>query len=562
MIRPITLLLLFLFVYSHSQAQRADSVIIRGRILNLTAPLYRQAPAITFTRNNLLQPQSELARQAPLQADGSFRVALPLIFPQEEVYLDYGGKVFTTFLASPGQVEITFDADSMFKARRLFYFAGVNAEANNQYARYAMEESRLLRENKRLGANFYDHLWEQGTLPVRRAVQNRADLRLSALRAAADQGVIAPALQRWARAITDEEQLTTLYEHAMANGVQVERDLLDSLNRLIASPLTLQRITWGQTFSNYATRQITEAAFANPNWNRSLPVDLLAQLIKTYVSPLSQSERVQLDRIISEERISRDGVDFLSSLYGRNRRLLDIITQFEKMKRAYSELYNSTAAEFLMARYLVDQFYLYNLDQQKIMYNHVRRQLEVPRIRQSLDELYRLEVKDSTLVRLAQTRTDLGQDPTEVLPGIWIAQSEGNGREWFKRIEELYKNKALYLVKWSLRDEASRREVAFVPALRAQLPDDVEVIYIHLPTEEMPPAQELWRQYILRHQLRGVHLYLNDAQAMQLLFRLNPISVPTFGILKPNGKNFTRRAPPPSEGAEAYKSLMKARQSH
>ncbi|GAB3174030.1 hypothetical protein [Telluribacter humicola] len=561
MIRPITLLVLYLLVYTPSQAQRPDSVIIQGRILNLTAPLFRQAPAITFTRNNLLQPQSELARQAPLQADGSFRVALPLIFPQEEVYLDYGGKVFTTFLASPGQIEVTFDADSMFKAKKLFYFAGVNADANNQYARYAMEEARLMKENKRLGANFYDNLWEQGTLPVRRAVQNRADLRLSALKAAAGQGDVAPALQRWARAITDEEQLTTLYEHAMANGVQVERDLLDSLSRLAAPPLTLQRITWGQTFSNYATRQITEAAFINPNWNRSLPVELLAQLIKDYVSPLSQSERAQLDRVISDSRINRDGVDFLSSLYSRNRRTLDIITQYEKMKRSYSELYNATGAEFLMARYLVDNFHLYNLDQQKIMYNYVRKQLEIPRIRQSLDEVYRLEVKDSTLVRLAEKRTDLGQDPTEVLPGIWIAQSENNGREWFRRIDELYKNKALYLVKWNLRDEASRREVAFVPALRAQLPDDVEVIYIHLPNEEMPPSKELWRQYILRHQLKGVHMYLDDTQAMQLLFKLNPLVVPSFGILKPNGKNFTRRASPPSEGAEAFKSLMKARQS-
>ncbi|HEV7349092.1 hypothetical protein [Telluribacter sp.] len=558
--RTIFCFLLLLCTTLHSFAQKPDSVIITGRLLNLTAPLYRQAPAITFTRNNLLQPQSELTRQAPLQADGTFRVALPLIFPQEEVYLDYGGKVFTTFLASPGRVEISFDADSMFKAKQLFYFAGVNAEANNQYSRFAMEEGRLLKENKKLGANFFDFLWEQSTLSVRRAVQTRADLRLSAL-TSATTGTVPPALQRWVRTTTDEEQLSILFEHAMANGVSVERDLLDSLNRLTTSPLTLQRITWAETFGNYADRQINQATAMNPNWGRSLPVELLAELIKDYVEPLSGSERQQLDRIVSDGKVSREGVDFMSNLYARNRRQLDLLTQFEKMKRAYGELYNATAAEFLSARYLVDRFYMYNLDQQKIIYNHVRKQLEKPRIRQSLDELYQLEVKDSTLVRLAQNRTDLGQDPTEVLPGIWIAQSEGSGRDWFRRIEELYKNKALYLIKWNLGDELSRREIAYAPALRAQLPQDIEVIYIHLPTEEAMPSQELWRQYVLRHQLRGVHLYLNDAQAMQLLFRLNPLSTPSFSILKPNGKNFSRNAPAPSEGAEAYKSLMRARQS-
>jgi hypothetical protein len=576
MTRLFCFFLLLLTQSTFSIAQRPDSVVISGRLLNLTAPLFRQAPVITFSRNNLLQPQSELTRQAPLQADGTFRVSLPLIFPQEEIYLDYGGKVFTTFLASPGNVEITFDADSMFKARRLFYFAGVNADANNQYPRYLMEEARLLKENKRLGAGFQDGLWSQSTPAARRSVQTRAELRLSALNAVAPAagapaagapaagaapGAAAPGLRRWARTTTDEEQLSNLFEHALANDMQVERDLLDSLYRLTNSPFTLQRVTWADVFANYANRQMAQLSYTNPSWGRSLPVDLLARLIKDFVTPLSASERQQLDRVVSEGRVSREGIDFMSSLYARNRRLLDLITQYEKNRRAYGELYNATATEFLMARYLVDHFYQYTLDQQKIMYQYVRNQLEAPRIRQSLDELYRLEVKDSTLLRLAQQRTDLGADPTEVLPGIWIAQSDGSGRDWMKRIEGLYKNKVLYVAKWNLADEVSRRELAYVPALRAQLPDDVEVLYVHLPTDDALPSRELWRQYVLRHQLRGVHMYLSDDQAMQLLLKLNPLVTPSFSITRRNGKNFTRNAPAPSQGPEAYRTLLRALQS-
>jgi hypothetical protein len=564
MTRLFSFFLLLLTQSTFSIAQRPDSVVISGRLLNLTAPLFRQAPVITFSRNNLLQPQSELTRQASLQADGTFRISLPLIFPQEEIYLDYGGKVFTTFLASPGNVEITFDADSMFKARRLFYFAGVNADANNQYPRYLLEEARLLKENKRLGAGFLESFWSQSTPAARRSVQTRAELRLSALNAVASPagepaGAAAPGLRRWARTTTDEEQLSNLFEHALANDMQVERDLLDSLYRLTNSPFTLQRVTWADIFANYSNRQMAQLSYTNPNWGRSLPVDLLARLIKDYVTPLSASERQQLDRVVSEGRVSREGIDFMSTLYARNRRLLDLMTQYEKNRRAYGELYNTTATEFLMARYVVDHFYQYTLDQQTIMYQYVRNQLESPRIRQSLDELYQLEVKDSTLLRLAQQRTDLGADPTEVLPGIWVAQSDGNGRDWLRRIDDLYKNKVLYVVKWNLADLASRRELAYVPALRAQLPDDVEVLYLHVPTDDALPSRDLWRQYVLRHQLRGVHLYLNDDQATQLLLRLNPLTTPSFSITRRNGKNFTRNAPAPSQGPEAYRTLMRAR---
>src|SRR5690606_17260214 len=127
-----------------------DSVVITGHIENLTGQRYREAPVVTFSRNNILQPQSELSRNAAIQADGSFRIAMPLIFQQEEMYQDDGGTVFATFLASKGTVAISFDADSIFKTRRLFRFEGVNARANNLYPEYLAEEARLFASNKAL----------------------------------------------------------------------------------------------------------------------------------------------------------------------------------------------------------------------------------------------------------------------------------------------------------------------------------------------------------------------------------------------------------------------------
>ncbi|GAB2791610.1 hypothetical protein GCM10027275_40580 [Rhabdobacter roseus] len=552
--------LLYLADSSGSYAQ-TDSVIITGRILNLTAPLYRSAPAITFSRNNLLQLQTELTRQAPLQADGSFRVSLPLIFSQEEIYLDYGGLVFTTFLASPGQVQISFDADSMFKARKLFYFAGVQAEANNQYSQYVMEETRLMQADKRYGANFFEYFWEQSSTGARRDLQRRTELRLSALKPLESQGNVAPGLLSWVQALANDEQLALLYEHALSNDLNLEQGLLDSLARLAAPPLTFQHVTWATRTSHYLERQIRQWSATNPSRARALPVDQLASLILRYVSPLSATERLQLTQIREEKSTQNSGVEFMSKLYMRNRRAMDLITGFEKSYRICQDLFGTNAADFFAAYYPVSTLHLLTLDDQNLLYNHVKDQIQQPQFRASLDELFRLETKDSAAIRTVLNRRDLGSEPKEVQPGIWLAQSEIGGTAWFRQIQNLYKGKTLYLIKWSLDDDVSRRELAFAPALRAQLPNDVEFLYIHLSDDDSGTLQDLWKQYTIRHQLRGVHLYLNYSQALALSFRLNPLSSPSFAILKPNGKYYTRKAPPLSDAEKVRSALLDARRS-
>src|SRR5690606_17936944 len=104
--------------------------------------------------------------------------------------------------------------------------------------------------------------------------------------------------------------------------------------------------------------------------------------------------------------------------------------------------------------------------------------------------------------------------------------------------------KTIYVIKWSLDVDVSRRELALAPALRAQLPDDVVFLYLHLADDDMGTFQDLWQQYAVRHRLKGVHLYLNYMQALSLSIKLNPLSAPSFAILKANGNYYTRKAPP------------------
>lgn len=552
--------LLVLAAATGSRAQ-PDSVVISGRVLNLTAPLYRQAPVITFTRNNILLPQTELTRQALIQADGSFRVALPLLFPQEEVYLDYGGKVFTTFLAAPGNVQLTFDADSLYTTKRLFYYAGTNAAANNQYSRYLAEESRLMKENKRYGEGFFETLWELSPAEVRRALERRADVRRAALLPIAQQGEVSPELRSWVEAVVREEQLTTLFEHALVNDTEVDRETIRSLERLSQEPMTFQRVQWVARVSDYADRLIEKSAYQSPSQSKSLGVGKMASLIRQYVSPLTADETERLDVIIREGSATSRDLDFLNSLYSRERRTLDLITMLEKRARMHASEFDEATTHLLTARMLVQSFYQLSLSEQKLLYNHVRKGIAAPTIARSLDELYRLEVKDSTYIRIIGNRTDLGATPLEVLSGIWLSETDGSGKAWLDNVLDRQRGKTLYVIKWNLSDEDSRNQILYAPSLRAQMPPDVEFLYLHIPSSDMVGNPRLWKQYIVRNKLKGVHMYLNENQAVQLLFKLNPLAFPSFGIIKPNGKYYTRNAPPPSNGQQAAQALLKARQT-
>ncbi len=417
----IALLLVLSFLSTEVLFAQVDSVVISGRIRNLTGALYRQAPAITFTRNNILQPQSELTRQAPLQADGSFRVALPLIYPQEEVYLDYGGQVFTTFLAAPGALQLSFDADSMFKAKRLFYFAGVNAEANNQYIDYLVEEGRVMKENKRYGASFFDSFWELEPGETRRALDRRADLRMSALLPLSKRGVLSPVLRNWVESVVEDERLSTLYEYALVNGTDVDSETKEKLSRLTNGIMTFQRVQWATRAGDYADRLLDRRAYQFPTRSKSLSVEMMAELLTKYAKPLSAQERIRLDAMAREGTATSEGLNFLNDLYARNRQTLDLVTMIEKKDRAFRTEFNDATSDLLDARMLVQQFHQYLPAEEEVLYKYLVEKIEAPIAVRSLDELYRLEIKDSLAIDLVQKRSDLSATPTEVLDGIWLA---------------------------------------------------------------------------------------------------------------------------------------------
>jgi hypothetical protein len=535
-----------------------DSLIIKGRIQNLNGRLYRQAPFITFSRNNILQPQSELSKQAPLEADGSFRVSLPMLFPQEEIYLDYGGKAFTTFLGSPGIVEVTFNGDSIGKAKKLFYFAGVNADANNQYPLYLAAESQRLNSSRTLGLDFFKAFWEKSPSDARFMSEQRAELRLGSVQAATQQTVASPVLYQWIKSVTDEERLQILYEHALANQYMPAKYLVDSLNRLDKAPLTGQRVIWANRFGNYADIMVESKKIDNPSRTNSLPVKLMATLIRDNAARLSAEERQHLNDIIANGVSEKAELDFMNKLFARNETVMNLLFNYERESRIYSDLYDSTATEFLKVRYLAKNFYKYTYKHQELLSRHIQSRTGIPQFKQSLDEIVKLELKDSSDIRKLVEFRNIKTDPTEALPGYYLAASNDRGNSWFNRILDGLKGKTIYLVKWNIDDAKSREELDFIPALQARLPEDIVFLYIHLSADEYPVSDALIRQYMVRHRLKGIHMSVDDTQMMDLLFKLNPLDAATFSIIRPNGKFASKNAPAPSAMEKTAQAIIEA----
>ncbi|MCF0070670.1 hypothetical protein LZD49_09315 [Dyadobacter sp. CY261] len=535
-----------------------DSLIVKGRINNLNGRLYRQAPFITFSRNNVLQPQSELTKQADLQPDGSFRVSLPILFPQEEVYLDYGGKAFTTFLGSPGTVEITFDGDSIGRAKKLFYFAGVNADANNQYPLYLAAENQRLATSRTFGTDFFRSFWEKSPSDARFSAEGRGELRLGSVKAATQNTVASPVLYQWAKAITDEEQLQLLYEHALSNQYQVSRSLLDSLKRLEKAPLTGQRVIWANRFGNYADLMVEGKKFDNPSRTNSLPVKLMASLIRDNAKNLSAEDRHHLDQINANGLAEKGELDFMNKLFARNEMVLNLLFNFERESRIYGDLFDSTATEFLKVRYLAKNLYKYTYPQQLQLNSHIQSRAGIPQFKQSLDEIVKLEVKDSTDIRKLVEFKNARTEPVEALPGYFLTASNDRGNTWFNGVLDGLKGKTVYIAKWNIEDAKSREELDFLPALQARLPEDIVFLFLHLSTDDYTVPDALLRQYIVRHRLKGIHMSVNENQAMDLLFRLNPLDLATFSIVRPNGKFAAKNATSPRETEKTAQALIEA----
>lgn len=541
------LLLLCIFISTAGFAQ-TDSVTVTGRILHLTPRLYRQSPQVAISRNNMLQADRELIRPAPLEADGSFRVTMPLIYPYEELYLNFNN-ITTAFLASSGTITIELDADSLFTSAVPFRFKGANAAVNQQYARYkafeaAFPEKVNSKQLSRLASSRSDlalHtlLMETYTAPIRAFAQKEKSL---------------PLLTTWLMNIARYNAATFQYDKAIAEEGKVDAALDDSLRPANDRILTAARATAANRFAEYGVQR------ASANTSGSLPVAKLASVLMAYTPRLTEAERTKLEEV-TERKVARTAdVRFFEQLMRRRPDTLGRLINYETLIHRTSNLFDSAAVEYMTAYWLARSIPSLSLDFVGLLYQYTKPKIKQPLLVASLYELYQLQVKDSLRIRQA-----IAQFPqTERISGVELSSgafvtrdANASGDALFNQLLRANRGKVTYVLLWDAGEEAGRQAALDAQRLRDVFSSrDFALMYVTVAEDN---NQAFIPEFIARYQLKGDHLILKGEQLVSILPYLQAMGTTEATLIGPAGKAIKRGAPLPDKIDEIQKLVQKGK---
>ncbi len=530
-------------------AQTVDSVIVTGRINRLSAQLYRESPTVLVSRNNILQADRELVRPAPLNVDGTFRVALPLIYPQEELYFNYG-RIATAFLASPGTVSIELDADSLFTAAVPFHFGGVNAQVNQQFARYKAFEAAY--PDKPDGKKLTDRI---------NGVRNSAVYALvsstyqAPFRAFAVKEKPYPLLARWVSSMDRYNAASFVYDKASYEGEELSEALSDSLRPANDQLLTAARASAMNRFANYAMQQGLTTEINRQTGG--LSVRTLSALLLRY-GRISETERTRLQGYVDQNTAKASDLRFFDTLIKRSNDTIQRLVNYEMLLQRSRNKFDSATTGYLAAYWLASALPGLSLDIARLLYDYARPQITDPALAQSLNELYQLETKDSVRIRAAVQALTKGSDnisALEISPNVFITRDAlASGQSLFDRVITANRGKVIYVVMTSLDSEAGRQVALDAQRLRnAYRSRDFALVYLPNVGEEA----NLWAEFSAKHQLAGDHLLTTLTQLEDIISRLRSFSEQSSTVINRAGKITKRNAPLPGAFEEVRKVVDK-----
>lgn len=532
-----------------SIAQPVDSVIVTGQIRHLSARLYREASTILISRNNILQASRELVRPAALNANGTFRVSLPLIYPYEEMYFNYG-QISTAFLASAGTVTIEMDADSLFTSAVPFRFKGVNAQVNQQFARYkAFEATYPIKPD---GKKLSDQVATMSNETAFRTVLSAYQAAYQAFKA---REAPFPLLNRWVGNTNRYNAAAFIYDKADFEHETLPKSLSDSLRPVTDRLLSAARASAMNRFANYATHLVSTEV----NKASGLTVRALAILLERYGKNLTADERIRLNDYAMANSARPSDLRFFDGLIKRSPDTLQRLVSYETFIQRSIRQFDSTGVDYLSAYWLTNSLPSLTLNFAHLLYDYARPQVKDPALGHSLDELYRLEVKDSTRIRQGiQTLRKAGFEANEVeiASGIFVTHSDvTSGSSLLDRVIDANRGKAIYLLLTSSGDEAARQAAIDAQRIRTiYSPRDIAIIYV--PMHETDKS--LWPEMAIRYNLEGDHLLLNNTQLYDVLDRYRPNEDLSAIVLNRTGKVVKRNAPLPGALQELQKVMDKA----
>ncbi|GAB3555604.1 hypothetical protein [Spirosoma fluminis] len=529
---------------------QTDSVVVTGRIRNLSARLYRESPTVLISRNNILQASRELVRPAPLNVDGTFRVALPLIYAQEEMYFNYG-RISTAFLAAPGTLCIDLNADSLFTAAVPFQFSGVNAQVNQQFARY-----------KAFEASFKDNPDGKKLTSLVEGRNNVDAYRLlltayqKPFRAFAGVEKPFPLVTRWVGSTNQYGAAAFLYEKALYEDQKLPTSLNDSLRPPNDQLLTAARASAMNQFANYAIQY--KSSTQQNSSNEGVAVDRLAALLLRYGRNLTSTDRARLEGFVESNSAKGSDLRFFEGLIRRSNDTLQRLVNYENIIRRTRTNFGSAATPYLTAYVLANTLPGLTLDFAKLLYNYARPQVTDPALAQSLNELYRLEVKDSTRIRAAtETLRKAGNTASalEISPGVFVTRDNtDSGSDLIDQVINANRGKVIYLLMTLPTEEGGRQAALDAQRLRnAYSPRNFALVYLPMPDTD----KLLWPEIATRYNLSGDHLLLTTDQLSDAIQRLRPDTEVSATVVNRVGKIVKRNAPLPSAFDDAKKLIDK-----
>lgn len=526
--------ILLYFICSTVLYAQTDSVTIAGQIKHLTPQLYRESPTVLITSSNLLRAGQELAHPAPLQPDGSFRVTLPLIYPQEELYFN-AVRISTAFLAAPGTLTIDLDADSLFVAAVPFRFGGVNAQVNQQFAVYKAYEAR---NKPKIDAETLSR--RMAGLDDQKAFVYLTETFSKSIRDFAASRPVFPLLMRWLTSIARYDAASFLYDRAAQTEQTIKATLTDSLRPSDNRLLTASYATAMNRFSEYASREMTI------NGNRDIAVKQLVNLLVRYSSNLPDSEQNRLTAISQKVGVTAAEMRFLNTLMAKNGVIRRLLLFDLSMQQARTK-FDSAAVDYLEASSLATATTTTPIADLPLMRTHIRPLIGDSFVRRSLDEVYARETKDSLAIREAARRlvtADSSRVSIEVATGVFVTRNRAiGGSQLIRRVMLSNPGRVIYVLRWVPGDPESQALAQAAQRLRDTFTNrDLTLLYVCEPG--IDPT--VWLEAIIKQKIRGEHLYLSDTQWGSDLSPLPPYDLPAY-LIDRNGKVQRKNAELPTE---------------
>ena len=514
-----------------AQPSPVDSVIVSGQVRGLSAKLYRQSPNVLVTRTNMLRGGVEQAFPAPLQPDGRFRVAVPIVYPQEEMQFVLGN-VSTAFLASAGNLTINLDNDSLYVAVLPFRFGGVNAQVNGQFAQYKAFETKnkpddlaLKRLFKRVDQNdisqTYSTLYQVFAGPFTKFT--------------AQQSVF-PLVRDWVLANAQNEAATYVFDRATQEQKLLSDPQLRTLTAGANALMTAGRATALNRFGQYATMRIQQNT---PPGGRSVRVRTLAQLLEQYGTNLTTADRQRLSAFRETNTARTADVRYLSRLMELNPDTLTHLLTYENAIQTARPLFDSLSIDFLKGYALSTIISESTLNIVQLLGQYIAPQIGDTYLKKSVNDLVGRALRDTALVRKARRdylalEKQPGINSGFVGDGIYVTTGTNrSGDELAKKALDNNRARVVYVVLWEPTNEAGQQLARDAQRLRDFFaPRDFTLLYVSLNNDD----DKLWLESIVRNRLKGEHIRLSENQTYAAFATLN-LSEPTpVRLITPQGK--------------------------